>query len=430
MRPFIINYSYNLGTISFQGESQKPKTMRKDTIHRSLQEPELWERRRRRGEGAKGDSETLGRHRKLATQRMGSSRKLIAAIAGLGAVGAVCVITFAAVMLSAPRDTSELLSLPDFTVSHQVLSVLGMHPASTHTRVNRWQRSTSSAQLPARAPKDQRDRNVKATLKEISQLKENLASMSRRDRDVVLRLEKRRLALTHCDSVGCRAAPPLVWRERKMLSQLASPTRSSSSSSSSSSDEDGEEPEQDGEEGGGEEGNEDASGEEPEQDGEEPEQDGEEGEETREEGEGPEEHKEKIRNVYRTSGGGQSPKGVGTARIGDPVLNKHDKSIYRRRCENDFDCVTDGWETMSDDYEDDHAHKERQRLWRRTRQLDRSIDISANQDMKEQMTELMRDTERSVHECKKYFRVVSSDAVAACERRAVRHTCYIFEVTC
>jgi len=139
------------------------------------------------------------------------------------------------------------------------------------------------------------------------------------------------------------------------------------------------------------------------------------------------EYTEEMRNNYRTSGGSQQPKGVGTFRIGDPVLNKFDKSIYRRRCENDRDCVTDDWRTLSNESKDDPEHENRQRLWRKTQQLDRSIDISANDDMQVQMQELIKNTKRSIDECNQQFAVVSDDAIKHCERRTVRHSCYIFE---
>jgi hypothetical protein len=139
------------------------------------------------------------------------------------------------------------------------------------------------------------------------------------------------------------------------------------------------------------------------------------------------EHKEDVSNNYRTSMGGQQPKGVGTARIGDPVLNKYDKSIYRRRCEVEGDCITSDWRTLSNAWKNDDGHRLRQRFWRNTKQVDRSIDISANQDMKEQLAKLISDTQSSIGQCGAQFKVVSDEAVHHCERRAVRHTCYIFQ---
>jgi hypothetical protein len=139
------------------------------------------------------------------------------------------------------------------------------------------------------------------------------------------------------------------------------------------------------------------------------------------------EHKEDVTNNYRTSMGGQQPKGVGTARIGDPVLNKYDKSIYRRRCEVEGDCITSDWRTLSNAWKNDDGHRMRQRFWRNTKQVDRSIDISANQDMKAQLAKLVSDTQSSIVQCGAQFKVVSDEAVHHCERRAVRHTCYIFQ---
>jgi hypothetical protein len=139
------------------------------------------------------------------------------------------------------------------------------------------------------------------------------------------------------------------------------------------------------------------------------------------------EHKEDVTNNYRTSMGGQQPKGVGTARIGDPVLNKYDKSIYRRRCEVEGDCITSDWRTLSNAWKNDDGHRLRQRFWRNTKQVDRSIDISANQDMKAQLAKLVSDTQSSIVQCGAQFKVVSDEAVHHCERRAVRHTCYIFQ---
>jgi len=139
------------------------------------------------------------------------------------------------------------------------------------------------------------------------------------------------------------------------------------------------------------------------------------------------EHKEDVSNNYRTSMGGQQPKGVGTARVGDPVLNKYDKSIYRRRCEVEGDCITSDWRTLSNAWKNDDGHRLRQRFWRNTKQVDRSIDISANQDMKAQLAKLISDTQSSIGQCGAQFKVVSDEAVHHCERRAVRHTCYIFQ---
>eukprot|EP00802_Teleaulax_amphioxeia_P013911 Tamp_13966.p1 GENE.Tamp_13966~~Tamp_13966.p1 ORF type:complete len:389 (-),score=70.77 Tamp_13966:504-1499(-) len=139
------------------------------------------------------------------------------------------------------------------------------------------------------------------------------------------------------------------------------------------------------------------------------------------------EHTEVVRNNYRTSTGGQSPKGVGTARIGDPVLNKHDKSIYERRCEQDGNCITSDWRTLSNEWQHDDNHRMRQRFWRHTKQVDRSMDISADEDMKAQLDKIISDTEKTIDECRQQFAIVSDEAVVHCEHRAVRHTCYIFE---
>jgi len=157
------------------------------------------------------------------------------------------------------------------------------------------------------------------------------------------------------------------------------------------------------------------------------EEDGDHGDDADDDVEDPEEYKEVMRNNYRTSGGTQDPKSVGTFRIGDPVLNKHDKSVFRRRCEHDRDCVTDDWRTLSKAWRDDPEHRERQKLWRKTTQIDRSIDISADEDMQAQLDSLIQDTERNIDECQQEFEQVGEDAMEHCERRAVRHTCYVFE---
>jgi len=249
-----------------------------------------------------------------------------------------------------------------------VLGVLGLEPA---------------AGVPPPPPRAHLTRKTRAALKDMARLNSRLAGMDRHDRDVAFRLERRRLKLAQCDRNGCRAASPEDMQERRMLSELQAADNRRGSALAQHP---------------GGRGGSDAH-----------------------------EHTEVVRNNYRTSSGGQSPKGVGTARIGDPVLNKHDKSIYERRCEQDGNCITSDWRTLSNEWQHDDNHRMRQRFWRHTKQVDRSMDISADEDMKAQLDKIISDTEKTIDECRQQFAIVSDEAVVHCEHRAVRHTCYIFE---
>jgi len=279
---------------------------------------------------------------------MRANSMLLAVGLVLAAVALICAATSLSGRASAGQ---ELLGLGDFKVSQQILNVLGLSAAPQHPQEATPASAARAPRYPHAIPLTKRTRS---TLSQMSRLNKRLASLDTHDRDVVFRLEKRRLALAQCDDAGCRAASPDALHTF-------------------------------------------------------------------------DEYKEEMRNIYRTSGGSQQPKSVGTFRIGDPVVNKYDKSIYRRKCENDRDCITDDWRTLSNTWQHDPEHEQRQRLWRKTHQLDRSIDISANDDMQSQMESLIKDTQRSIDECNQQFLVVSDDAIKHCERRSVRHTCYVFE---
>lgn len=269
---------------------------------------------------------------------MHGRRRATAASARAGvlvAIAASCALVGVAWSRSGTAPAVKL-GLADFTVSSQVLSVLGLRP---------------------RHPKAQMTRKSRKALDELSRLDATMASMDSEQRKVVLRLQKREESLqagqdlAKCTSAGCRA-----WTPDEVVR-----------------------------------------------------------------------NEEVVRNNYRTSGGSQQPKGVGTFRIGDPILNKNDKSIYRRKCEEDGNCVTDDWRTLGDKWKTDPQHQSDQKHWRNTKQIDRSMDISANDDMMSQLESLVADTERSIQQCKQQFEVVSDEAIDHCEMRAVRHTCYVFE---